>query len=121
MLWSLNNEIDIIHLKVLALHPKCTLTLSFAIKKFAVIFYLRRLHGSYQAIEGGFLQDALVDMTGGIGEAYFIQDFARNPEFLYNTVMRSFKMNSLICCGTGVNTWKYLNKNIKCINIMNDS
>ena len=118
MLWSLNNEIDIIHLKVLALHTKRTL--NFAIKKFDVIFYLHRLHGSYQAIEGGLPQDALVDMTGGIGEAYFIQDFARNPEFLYNTVMRSFKMNSHLLWYWGKHL-KYLNENINCVNILNGS
>ena len=74
---------------------------------------LYRLHGSYQAIEGGLPQDALVDMTGGIGEAYIIQDFVRNPEYIYNAVVRSFRMNSLMCCGTGVRQLEKLLQLIK--------
>ena len=27
-----------------------------------------KLHGSYEALEGGLVQDALVDLTGGAGE-----------------------------------------------------
>jgi hypothetical protein len=27
-----------------------------------------KLHGSYEALEGGIVHDALVDLTGGVGE-----------------------------------------------------
>eukprot|EP00930_Biecheleria_cincta_P039443 TRINITY_DN27122_c0_g1_i1.p1 TRINITY_DN27122_c0_g1~~TRINITY_DN27122_c0_g1_i1.p1 ORF type:complete len:1791 (-),score=286.76 TRINITY_DN27122_c0_g1_i1:25-5397(-) len=33
-----------------------------------------KLHGSYDSIEGGFVNDGLVDMTGGIGEQIRLQD-----------------------------------------------
>jgi len=32
-----------------------------------------KLHGSYEALNGGSLQQALVDLTGGIAEKYFLE------------------------------------------------
>ena len=33
-----------------------------------------RLHGSYEALDGGNLSDALVDFTGGVAELILLQD-----------------------------------------------
>lgn len=32
-----------------------------------------KLHGSYEALNGGSLQQALVDLTGGIAEKLFLE------------------------------------------------
>jgi len=32
-----------------------------------------KLHGSYEALHGGSISQALVDLTGGIAEKYFFE------------------------------------------------
>ncbi len=48
-----------------------------------------KLHGSYEAIEGGMPIEAMVDMTGGLAERYEL----RHPEqvrILYRYIQYSF-------------------------------
>ncbi|CAH1801821.1 unnamed protein product [Owenia fusiformis] len=55
-----------------------------------------KLHGSYEAIEGGQSMDALVDLTGGLGEIY---DIYNNPDNkLYQKFRRAQKAGSFIAC-----------------------
>ena len=35
---------------------------------------MAKLHGSYEAIEGGMPIEAMVDMTGGLAERYELKD-----------------------------------------------
>ncbi len=73
------------------------------------LFYSCRIHGSYQALESGYSHDALVDFTGGIGEFITIKDYAENPTRLFKLLLRTYNMNSLLCCNIGVSLPKILN------------
>jgi len=42
-----------------------------------------KLHGSYEAIEGGMPIEALVDMTGGLAERYDLKHKPKSDEKLY--------------------------------------
>ena len=64
--------------------------------------FLCRIHVSYQSLECGYSHDALVDFTGGIGEFIIIKDYAENSGRLFKLLLRTFKMNSLVCCNLGV-------------------
>ncbi|XP_048254079.1 calpain-9-like isoform X2 [Haliotis rufescens] len=55
-----------------------------------------KLRGSYEALDGGKLQDSLVDFTGGISEAIDIRDKAKIAKNIYEMLYNSFKMNSMI-------------------------
>ncbi|KAJ8319152.1 hypothetical protein KUTeg_004243 [Tegillarca granosa] len=54
-----------------------------------------KLHGCYQALDGGKLNDAIVDMTGCISERIDLSDKSKIPANLYDILWKSFKMNSL--------------------------
>ena len=56
---------------------------------------LHRLRGCYEALDGGKLQDAMVDLTGGISEVIDIRDKANIPADLYSLLYRSHSMKSL--------------------------
>ena len=43
-----------------------------------------------------------MDFTGGIGEFIVIKDYAENSGRLFKLLLRTFKMNSLVCCNLGV-------------------
>lgn len=58
-----------------------------------------RLHGSYEAIEGGQSMDALVDLTGGIPRLYEIQD--KDP-FLYRMIEKAQQKGAFITCSRKV-------------------
>lgn len=45
-----------------------------------------RLHGSYEAIEGGFAQEALEDLTGGIAINFSLGE--KTPENLYKKLLK---------------------------------
>ncbi|XP_064612946.1 calpain-9-like [Liolophura sinensis] len=57
-----------------------------------------KLYGCYEAISGGRVHDAFVDMTGGISELIDMteKDKKPNPDNLYTILSRTFNMNSLI-------------------------
>jgi len=64
-----------------------------------------KLHGSFDAIEGGFVNDALVDMTGGIGGKIHLQDKEAKKDINDGTMWAKLKGLSrdghLLGCGSG--------------------
>ena len=65
----------------------------------AINVVIDRLHGSYEAIEGGQAMDALVDLTGGIPRLYEIQD--KDP-FLYRMIEKAQQKGAFITCSRKV-------------------
>ncbi|XP_058123076.1 calpain-A-like [Anopheles ziemanni] len=57
-----------------------------------------KLHGSYEALVGGFGGDAMVDLTGGLKKYYTLKKI--NPKELFTMVQRSLQQNCLIAAGT---------------------
>ncbi|XP_064639540.1 calpain-B-like isoform X2 [Lineus longissimus] len=57
-----------------------------------------KLHGSYEDMEGGKIQDALVDFTGGISECIDLEDKSKVPKNLFETLEKTFNMNSMMGC-----------------------
>ncbi|XP_074654273.1 calpain-B-like isoform X2 [Tubulanus polymorphus] len=55
-----------------------------------------KIHGSYQAINGGFIQDALVDFTGGLSEVINMKDKSKLPENMDSLLMKTLRMNSML-------------------------
>lgn len=55
-----------------------------------------RLRGCYEALDGGKLTDAMVDMTGGLSENIPLSDKGAVPNNLYDVMWKSSQMNSLI-------------------------
>lgn len=45
-----------------------------------------KIHGSYEAIEGGMPIEALVDMTGGLAERYELKHEVDSNETLYRFI-----------------------------------
>ena len=56
----------------------------------------RRLHGSYEALEGGWTEDALVDFTGGIGDRVDFSNPSKLPKDTWSRLYHDFAMNSLL-------------------------
>ncbi|KAK2189237.1 hypothetical protein NP493_113g04032 [Ridgeia piscesae] len=57
-----------------------------------------KLHGSYQALRSGKIQDALVDFTGGASQVIDWGDGVSIPRRLFRLMMRLSKTNSLMGC-----------------------
>nr|KAG5703165.1 hypothetical protein BaRGS_027330 [Batillaria attramentaria] len=57
-----------------------------------------KLRGCYEALDGGKIQDAMVDLTGGISEVINIEDKNNILPNLYDLLMRSFSMKSMQGC-----------------------
>lgn len=55
-----------------------------------------RLFGSYEALEGGMTNDALVDFTGGIGYRVDLTD--QDEQDLFAWMQNQNKMNTLMSC-----------------------
>lgn len=70
----------------------------------------RRLHGSYEALHGGWTDDALVDLTGGIGQRIHLKE-ADETE-LWKELLHDFQMNSLLGASIYVSASAY---KIQCI------
>ena len=66
-------------------------------------FHFSRLYGSYEALKGGNVADALTDFTGGITEGYILRgpntDVPRN---IVNILFKALDRQSLIGCGINV-------------------
>ncbi|XP_050390157.2 calpain-9 [Patella vulgata] len=55
-----------------------------------------KLRGSYEGIDGGKIQDALVDFTGGIGEVIDLKHKNKIPRNLFHLLHKSIAMNSMV-------------------------
>ena len=62
------------------------------------------MRGCYEALSGGKLQDALVDMTGGLGEMISIADKSEIPDNLYDLMWKCSQMNSMLGASIHVGT-----------------
>ena len=62
-----------------------------------------RLHGSYEAIEGGQTMDALVDLTGGLAERYELK--GADPS-MYRHLHRAHKSGAFIVCSRKVSFYR---------------
>ena len=62
-----------------------------------------RLYGSYEALKGGNVADALTDFTGGITEGYILRGpNADVPRNIVNILFKALDRQSLIGCGINV-------------------
>ena len=68
----------------------------------ADMFYLHRLYGCYENIDGGHTNDALVDMTGGISEYVDLKNKSTLPTNLFSLMYGTMKMNSMLACSISV-------------------
>ena len=57
-----------------------------------------RLHGSYDALRGGHIRDAMVDFTGGLSETYNLRKEEEIPDDLFEIMKKSVSMSSQIGC-----------------------
>ncbi|CAL4072971.1 unnamed protein product [Meganyctiphanes norvegica] len=57
-----------------------------------------KLHGSYQAIEGGWAGAGLEDFTGGLMEEFPINNLRDKPIKLFNKLLQAQKRGSLMGC-----------------------
>jgi len=65
-----------------------------------------KIHGSYEALDGGNLSDALVDFTGGVSELITLEndtgsklyDDEEKKTELYNRVFQEVTEHALVCC-----------------------
>lgn len=65
--------------------------------------FLSRLYGSYEALKGGNVADALIDFTGGICEGYTLRGVNSNvPRNIVNILFKALDRQSLIGCGINV-------------------
>jgi len=60
---------------------------------------IHRLHGCYEALEGGQTMDALVDLTGGLAERYEIKSADPN---MYRHLLRAHRAGAFIACSRKV-------------------
>jgi len=67
--------------------------------------HVLRLGGSYEAMDGGWTEDALVDFTGGIGYRIDLMKPADLPKNFYNTLLKHDEMSSLMGCSITV-SWQ---------------
>ena len=59
-----------------------------------------RLNGSYEALSGGLMSEALTDVTGGIVERF---ELGRNaPTDLQGIMLQAFRKSSLMGCSIDV-------------------
>ncbi|GFO38688.1 calpain-9 [Plakobranchus ocellatus] len=55
-----------------------------------------KLHGSYQALVGGNMQNSMVDLTGGISETIDLQSKNEVSPELYSLLVKSYNMKTLM-------------------------
>ncbi|XP_046626942.1 calpain-A-like [Neodiprion virginianus] len=54
-----------------------------------------KLHGSYEALRGGWSGEAMEDFTGGVSERF---EMKKTPPNLFNFLLKAYERNSLMCC-----------------------
>lgn len=57
-----------------------------------------KLHGSYEALDGGYIADAMDDFTGGVSELYFADNRQPKDHLTYRILLDARRNNSLIGC-----------------------
>ena len=65
-----------------------------------------RIFGDYDSLKGGQAKDAMVDMTGGVGEGLELKDYTKTPEDrlkLFKILRKSKEHHSLISAAIPVN------------------
>lgn len=73
----------------------------------SIVSFSNRLCGSYEAMEGGFTTDALIDMTGGIEEAFELNNAATagSKDFqdqIKTVLFQAYYRQSMIGCSITV-------------------
>ncbi|CAF4218813.1 unnamed protein product, partial [Adineta steineri] len=58
-----------------------------------------KLYDSYESLKGGIITEALVDMTGGIGELFYMKDIM-NKDLFWQTINTALNHGAMIGCGT---------------------
>lgn len=72
-------------------------------RKINIHSFVFRLYGSYEALKGGNVADALTDFTGGITEGYILRGpNADVPRNIVNILFKALDRQSLIGCGINV-------------------
>ena len=66
-----------------------------------------RLHGSYEALNGGHTSEALEDFTGGLIEWYELNDDVQD---LFTIMLKAHERSSLMSCSINVRFLKQLLK-----------
>jgi len=67
--------------------------------KIKLIFF-DRVHGSYEALVGGFTSDALTDFTGGFAKKYHLG--AKAPTDLFQLMSKAYRKGTLMGCSINV-------------------
>jgi hypothetical protein len=65
-----------------------------------------RIFGDYESLKGGQAKDAMVDMTGGVGEGFELREFIKTEEDkvkLFKILRKSKEHHSLISAAIPVN------------------
>ncbi|KAI4571526.1 hypothetical protein MJG53_013632 [Ovis ammon polii x Ovis aries] len=55
-----------------------------------------KLHGSYEVMRGGHMNEAFVDFTGGVGEVLYLKKDTPNPPGLFSILRRALAKESLV-------------------------
>lgn len=71
-----------------------------------LLIYFFRIHGSYEALDGGNLSDALVDFTGGVSELISLEsdsgvklfDEDNKRSDLFHLLSGQISQHALVCC-----------------------
>ncbi|XP_074649674.1 calpain-B-like isoform X2 [Tubulanus polymorphus] len=63
-----------------------------------------KLNGSYADLDGGLIQDALIDFTGGISEVISLFDPSARPPELFDIMQATFGMNTMMGCSINKTT-----------------
>ena len=60
------------------------------------------MNGSYINIDTGFINEAMVDLTGGISESVDVEEYKRKPDSLFDLMARTMNMSSFMGCAVNV-------------------
>ncbi len=66
---------------------------------FNILIIHNRLHGGYEALDGGHTYEAMVDFTGGVSEMYKLHE---SPPNLFEILLKAHERSSLMSCSIKV-------------------